>query len=331
MASSSLTARSFSRWRFRFTDFLNRILVIRGGAIGDFILTLPAVHVLRDAYPDAHIEILGYAHIAALADKRFYANAVRSIEYGALSRFFARQTELPDELAKYFSGFDLIISYLFDPDLVFQNNLERAGAGDILIGPGRLNESAHAACQLAKPMMTDLGLKFSSTNARIYPSGEDRAAAATVLRDLAAPIVALHPGSGSERKNWLLGNWMELGNRLLNSKNFAGSIVVVTGEADQAQARQLRSGWTNSRVRFAPTLPLTHVGALFEQSIFIGHDSGISHLAAAAGARCVLLFGPTNPDVWAPTGENVQVIRAIDQKLESISVDEVGRAMFPLL
>src|SRR5919202_4302019 len=98
---------------------MKRILVIRGGAIGDFILTLPALKALRDARPATHIEILGYKHIAVLAENRFYAQAVRSIEYGPLARFFAAGSELPAELADYFAGFDLIISYLYDPDQVF--------------------------------------------------------------------------------------------------------------------------------------------------------------------------------------------------------------------
>ena len=46
---------------------MNRILVIRGGAIGDFVLTLPAIKLLRCHFPQAHIEILGYPKIAALA------------------------------------------------------------------------------------------------------------------------------------------------------------------------------------------------------------------------------------------------------------------------
>src|SRR5882724_688372 len=102
-----------------------RILAIRGGAIGDFILTLPALKALREAYPDAHIEILGYKHIAALTENRFYAQAVRSIEYGPLSSFFAKNSELPAELANYLASFDLIISYLFDPDKIFENNVRR--------------------------------------------------------------------------------------------------------------------------------------------------------------------------------------------------------------
>ena len=95
-----------------------RILVIRGGAIGDFILTLPAIKLLREEFPDAHLEILGYQHIIALADGRFYADATRSIEYGAMAGFFVPQSELEPELSEYFASFHQIISYLFDPELL---------------------------------------------------------------------------------------------------------------------------------------------------------------------------------------------------------------------
>ncbi len=73
---------------------MSRILVIRGGAIGDFILTLPAIKLLRDAFPSAHLEILGYKHIVALAEMSGYADAARSIEYGPLSSFFNRDGAL---------------------------------------------------------------------------------------------------------------------------------------------------------------------------------------------------------------------------------------------
>jgi heptosyltransferase-3 len=117
---------------------MNRILVIRGGAIGDFILTLPALKALRDAYPKTHIEILGYQHIAALAENRFYAQAIRSIEYGPMSGFFARDSELSPELVSYFSSFDLIISYLYDPDGIFENNLRHCRVRQIVGGPAKI-------------------------------------------------------------------------------------------------------------------------------------------------------------------------------------------------
>src|SRR6266513_1426971 len=139
---------------------MNRILVIRGGAIGDFILTLPALKALRDARPHAHIDILGYKHIAALAENRFYAQALRSIEYGPLSSFFAKDSELPSELANYSAGFDLIISYLYDPDRIFENNLRRCGVENLICGPAKVDDREHAARQLARPV-EELGLRAS--------------------------------------------------------------------------------------------------------------------------------------------------------------------------
>ena len=104
-------------------------------------------------------------------------------------------------------------------------------------------------------------------------------------------------------------------------------MVVISGEADEAQTRQLEREWTNRNVNFAKNLPLTRLAAILESSIFIGHDSGISHLAAAAGAKCILLFGPTNPDVWAPQNENVQIVRAPNTKLTDLRIEEVHTAL----
>jgi heptosyltransferase-3 len=305
---------------------LNRILVIRGGAIGDFVLTLPTLKALRDAYPHAHIEILGYKHIAMLAENRFYAQAVRSIEYGALSSFFAKNSEPSAELAHYFASFDLIISYLYDPDEIFQNNLRRCGVEQLIRGPAKLNNHEHAARQLAHPL-EQLGLRLDDPAARFFPSEIDRIAVEKLLDRFARPLVVFHPGSGSEKKNWPLENWIDIANHVLGSDDSRGSIVVVSGEADEDRVRRLRAIWKNERVHFARNFPLPELGALFQQAIFLGHDSGISQLAAAAGANCVLLFGPTDPDVWAPRNENVRVVRAPNGDMSLLQFETVRDAL----
>src|SRR5438067_10829279 len=183
---------------------MNRILVIRGGAIGASILHLPALKALREARPQAHMEILGYEHIAVLAEERFYAQAVHSIEYGPLARFFARNSELPAELTDYFASFDLIVSYLYDPDRIFETNLRRCGVQNLICGPARIVENAgHAARQLARPI-EELGINVVDFAERIFPSIEDRDFACEFLASLPQPIVAIHPGSGSREKNWPL-------------------------------------------------------------------------------------------------------------------------------
>ena len=104
-----------------------RILVIRGGALGDFILTLPAIRLLRDNFRDCALHILGYRHIAILAEG-YYADSIRSIDYGPLAGFFNPKASLDPELCDYFAGFQQIVSYIYDPDGLFAGGLRRAGA-----------------------------------------------------------------------------------------------------------------------------------------------------------------------------------------------------------
>jgi heptosyltransferase-2 len=301
---------------------MKRILVIRGGAIGDFVLTLPAIKMLRDEFESAHIEILGYKHIVALAENRFYANATRSIEYGALASFFARGAELPGELADYFGSFDLVVSYLFDPDGIFQRNLDRSGVDNFIAGDPKISGSQHAAVQLARPL-NELNLVLRDPAARLYPSREDDQFAERFLGGMAAPFVAMHPGSGSERKNWSLEHWRELGESLLRD-GIAGSLVVIGGEADEEQVGALKTMWRERSVLFATMLPLPGLAAVLARcALFVGHDSGISHIAAAAGTPSLLLFGPTDPAVWAPANKHVRVLQPASGVVGDLPVEDV--------
>ena len=304
---------------------MKRILVIRGGAIGDFVLTLPAIKLLRDAWPNARLEILGYKHIVALAKNRGYADETRSIEYGPLASFFAKGADLPADLAEYFASFDLIVSYLFDPDGVFASNLRRCAEMQIVSGPAKLTSHAHATQQLAAPQRI-LGLTDDVTPAQLYPTPDDHAAAALLLPREAGTLIAIHPGSGSSTKNWAIDNWDALLRRLASIGDV--KLVVIGGEADTGQIAQLRDACASFSVSLVVNQPLTVVAAaLASCSAFVGHDSGISHIAAAVGSRCVLLFGPTDPAVWAPVAMNVRVLSRPTGLLASICVDEVADAV----
>jgi heptosyltransferase-2 len=303
-----------------------RLLVIRGGAIGDFILTLPAIALLREAFPAAHIEILGYQHIIALAERRWYADATRSIEYGAMAGFFIPRSELAPDLVEYFASFQQVVSYLFDPDGFFEANVRRAGVKNFLPAYAKIDDSEHAARQLARPLQS-LALYLDHHAATIHPSEEDRAFAAAFLGDSARPVIAMHPGSGSARKNWPIDRWRKLGDRLL-ARDPATRLLLVGGEADSAQLAALSSAWAGDSVKFARALPLPALAAVLARcTLFLGHDSGISHLAAAAGTPCVLLFGPTDPMVWAPANAGVQIIQAPLGDLSSLPVAGVCAAL----
>jgi heptosyltransferase-2 len=65
------------------------------------------------------------------------------------------------------------------------------------------------------------------------------------------------------------------------------------------------------------------VGALSRCTVFVGHDTGVTHLAAAVKTPTVALFGPTDPDVWRPLGDHVEIIRGEGGRIDAISVATV--------
>jgi heptosyltransferase-2 len=299
---------------------LSRILVIRGGALGDFILTLPAIRLLRDSFPAAHLEILGYPHIASLAELSGWADATRSIEYGPLSGFFTPNGELATDLVRYFAGFEQIVSYLFDPDQVFATNLRRAGVRRLIVGSSKMNDQEHAARQLARPL-EQLALYLE-------------APAAIVRLDEARKIdrqrIAIHPGSGSSRKNWPPERLIALARWLL-AEECGLRLLLVGGEADEEVLSQMARSLPRERVELARDLPLPALANQLQNcALFVGHDSGVSHLAAAVGTPSLLLFGPTDPAVWAPQNPQVRILRTSDLTMAGIAVKEVTAALIDL-
>ncbi len=303
---------------------MSRILVIRGGAIGDFILTLPAIQLLRNGLPDVHLEILGYPAVTQLAYKTGIADAVRSIEYAGLANFFNPRSTLDPELVDYYAGFNLVVSYLYDPDGYFRGNLERCGVKTQLACSHRIDESGRPApIQLAEPLQ-QIALFLEDPAPRLeYPEAL-RNAALDLAKAEERPI-AVHPGSGSPDKNWPVESWIEIVDRLC--VRYPGNpLMVITGEAEDESAAPLLAHCrlNHPRVRNLHRVELPVLGALFARcALFLGHDSGISHLAAASGVPSLLLFGPTSPEIWAPANEGVKVLRHPSTKLSDILPDEV--------
>ncbi len=294
---------------------MKKILLIRGGALGDFIVTLPTMRLLREQWPEAHIEVLGHPRLAEIALQRYYLNAVRSVNHGPLSAFFTPRAVLDPAWMDYIGGFDLVLSYFYDPDGLFGTNLKRCDPGRILTYPPRVPDefdqpAAHYFARILKP----LGLELTGDAAsELFPSTEDENAAAAFLTGLnpGTRLVAIHPGSGGESKNWPVESWAELGRSLTNS---AADLVLllIEGEADTENAQFLMEAWKDLPLLRARWLPLPILTALLKKTIFyLGHDSGITHLAAASRSDLpiIALFGPTNPAVWAPPRANVRVLK----------------------
>ena len=312
------TGKTSDRWAQHLLHLVaeNRILVIRGGAIGDFILTLPVLSALREMFPETRIHLLGYPRIAELAVWGGLAQEVRAIEDRPVARFFAQRAELDPAYQEYFASFAVIVSYLFDPDGIFQENVQRCSKAQFIAGPHRPSDlsSLHATEVLLQPLQR-LAI-FGATNQPVLrPAHPHRTNGSTgsQLLELAnwtstSRPLALHPGSGSERKNWSTSRWRELLERLMNQTN--RHVLLVGGEAEGDRLEKLKDGLSQDRVRTAQSIPLPHLAELLLNcERFVGHDSGISHLAAALDLPTLALWGLTAETVWKPLGPKVEVLK----------------------
>ena len=286
------------------TNSRGKILVIRGGAIGDFILTLPVFSALRQQFPETRLEVLGYPHISQIALAGGLVDQVRSIEARALAGYFARNGPLDSELSTYFASFAVIISYLYDPDGIFLENIARCSKAQFIVGPHRPDErdNIHATEVFLKPLE-----RLAIYNEDGIPRLNLVSPGSPQLRD--GRWLALHPGSGSETKNWPENSWTALIDHLIAETDLR--LLLVGGEAEGDRLNRLSRTIEPARFQMARHLPLPELAQCLAKCVgFVGHDSGISHLAAAVGLTSLILWGPTNELIWRPRNAKVTILGA---------------------
>ena len=119
--------------------------------------------------------------------------------------------------------------------------------------------------------------------------------------------MALHPGSGAERKNWPEARWAVLLQRLADFTEL--NLLLVGGEAEGERLQRLAAALPPARTHVAQNLPLPVLARRLARCLgFVGHDSGISHLAAALGLPGIVLWGGSSQEIWRPTSEKVVVL-----------------------
>ena len=313
-----------------------KILFIRGGALGDFIVSLPTLRLLRERWPDAHLELLGLPRLSEIALDRYYLNAIRSVQHGPLSAFFTPRAVLDPAWMDYFGDFDLVLSYFYDPDELFLTNLRRCHPEEILthtpVVPDTFGQpAARHFAEIVKPLGLTLADDVAS---ELFPSKGDMDAARAFLSGLqpGTRLVAIHPGSGSPTKNWPVASWAQLGRQLIEATPGL-ALLLVEGEADAEPAQYLVEAWKDLPLLRARWLPLPILAALLrEAALFLGHDSGITHLAAASrrDLPVITLFGPSNPAIWAPPRSGVRVLKGVPA-LADLAVADVLQAALAVL
>ncbi len=245
-------------------------MIIRPGGIGDCLLALPAMEALRSRY----LEVWVPGPIVPLVR---FAHRVRPIAETGLDWIGLADREPPAPLLESLSGFDQIVSWYGANRPEFRQALAELGLPVRFLSALPPDHGVHAADYFLR--------QVGHTEARGVPRLD--------CPPWDGGFAVIHPFSGSARKNWPLENFREVARRLekrLPVRWCAGPTEALEGAVRIENLYELACWLAGAR-------------------LYLGNDSGITHLAAAAGAPVAAVFLATDPAVWAPRGERVRVLR----------------------
>jgi heptosyltransferase-3 len=273
-----------------------RRLVIRPGALGDLILTLPAIEAVAADYTEVWVASPNVPLVRC-------ADAVHGIASTGLDRLEITGPAGSESLIERLRAFDSIVSWYGAGREQFRTLTSELGLRFHFLAPLPVPEGLHAADYYLEQVRPLARRKVHPAPRIPCPSAPRRAA-------------VIHPFSGSRRKNWPLERFREVARRL---ERLLPVDWCAGPEEELAGAKRFDDLYE---------LACWLAGA----ALYLGNDSGVTHLAAAVGAPVVALFGPTDPLVWGPRGAQVRLVttRQAGEPMDHLSVDEVWRAVSSL-
>lgn len=303
------------------TADIPRVLVIFPGAIGDLICFGPALREIAGRNPGAAVELMARAELARFAVGRMGVARAHSIDRREMGDLFTENGADSVEARRFFGDFAQVYSFFAADDENFRRSLSKIAGNRASFYAFRPDVDGH----VADGYLRALGVFANGpVESRVEVLTSDLAAARSLLADLGVSprdFVLILPGSGSPKKNWPIERFLELAAAISRLK----SVIFVLGPAESSYRRALDA----ANLRAIDRLELGEVAGIAHLArCFVGNDSGVSHLAAAAGAPGVVIFGPTEPERWRPLGR-ITVLRR--QPIEQLEVREVENAVVRLL
>ena len=302
------------------------IVLLRLDRIGDFILGIPAYRALRNTHPDAHISVVVPSPVAELAkvcpffDDVYIFDALWLLpDYAPLDRWKSAW-----HLVKFLRSkpIDLLLDFRYqnrlDPLVAgLSGAKQRVGFNLGWVSRFLTKKAAPPAAELHQvdrnlQLLQVLGITTADRKLEMWfdehdhKTGENQLPAQELLPGL--PRIAVHIGAATPSKRWREESFEVLIHEL--HANTQADIVVMGGEGDLGFSQEVVDGLECPIVNLVGKLSLRQMAALMKDcKVFIGCDSGATHLAAACGVPVVCLFSGANEvEVWKPWGPKVKVL-----------------------
>ena len=274
-------------------NFMENLLIIHQGALGDFVATFPAIIRLKRHFHQ--VDVLCQSKLGKLACLLNIAEKHFPLESAAFASLYtdAVNPAVQNILTVYHAI--VLFSYSEQLELTIRKisgrKVRRIRPRAEVSQPVHITE--HILSNLVKYKLlekSDSDISHTDKRDRLYDPGK----------------IWLHPGSGSRRKNWGISNFMEI-ERMLRSEDMKPEFILGPGEHFLKEILEKN----HSRVHIISDL--TEIVSFFKKAGgFIGNDSGLSHLAAFMGVPTVAIFGPSDPTRWQPVGQSVKIVRPSD-------------------
>lgn len=274
------------------------------GALGDLLLVLPALRAIAERHRPARLTLVVSGHLLALARALAVADVTANLDAAETGALFG-DGPLPSWLA----GRPVVYSWVGSQDEGLRARITRAARRARFFRVERGAGAEHAAAAYARTVGSGLQGQALVQAARIaLPAAP---AVDALLGRLRRPVLAVHPGAGAREKRWDAAGFVRVGEWW---RQRGGDVVEIAGPAEAGDPLLL--GGDAARDLALPDL----ADLLARVTMYLGNDSGVSHLAGAAGTAGIVLFGPTLAARWRPLTDRLGVLQARKTGPEGITL-----------
>jgi heptosyltransferase-1 len=307
-----------------------RILLVKLSAIGDVVHTLPALAALRKRYPDAHLSWLVDEAASDLLCSHPMLNEVIIYPRRRFGKLAGNLRQWPRLIKEAGSFISHLRSKSYDVVIDFQGLLKSGvltglsrGACKLGFAKGREGSSIfltdklprydpdeHAVLRYLR-LASHLDADIKEPEFPLAIGKADIERAGQLLKEAGAGdcrILCLNPGATWETKRWAPKGFAEVADNCFERWDMVP--IIVGGPGDKGLASNIAEFAKHPVIDFTGLTSLRTLAALYQRvGAVVSTDTGPMHLAAAAGAPLVALFGPTAPWRTGPFGRGQQVIR----------------------
>lgn len=295
----------------------SKIVFIGYGVLGDFIVCLKSLELLREKFPEAHITYVGNKTFAQLGFNDYHINEIIETD-DELKKYYSEKGYKSEKWETVLNKTNLLINHPMDPDGIFVCNLQNKGFNHLktpepnfqltketkILLHGEVQNEENSAYEQVAELLLNIGVSTDNWVPSLQLPKTLISKAKRVINKYkkehnANILLAFHPGASSVHKLMPLDKWKEVIKKSLNSKLL---ILVFTGPAEEPLLSEVKKELNEFNCINLHNEELQYAAALLSQcDLFFGHDTGFAHIAAALGVKSFLIFGKQSlPQVWAP-------------------------------